>query len=47
MNIDFVMKTIKRWINIRFKDGYKISGIGFHGIEQIYINFKKKENNDE
>lgn len=46
MNIDFVMKTIKRWINIRFKNGYKIKSIGCQGFEHIYIKFKK-ENNDE
>lgn len=42
MNIEFMMKTIKRWINIRLKEGYKITGYGHsNGLKEIHIYFEE------
>lgn len=47
MNIDFMLKNIKRWIDIIIKEGYKITGYGKKVFNQIYINFEKEDKENE
>lgn len=43
MDKNKAIKTISRWIDFRLKAGYKIAGIGFKGMGEIRIRFKRKE----
>lgn len=45
MDKNKAIKTISRWIDIRLNAGYEIVGIGFKGMGEIRIRFKKKEDN--
>lgn len=45
MDKNKAIKTISRWIDFRLKAGYKIAGIGFKGMGEIRISFKKKKDN--
>lgn len=48
MNVDFMIKNIKRWIDIRLKKGYKIKSYGCsNGLKEIHIYFEKEEKANE
>ena len=41
-----VLKNLVRWIDFRLNAGYEIVGIGFKGMGEIRIRFRKKEVKD-
>lgn len=43
MDKNKAIKTISRWIDIRLNAGYEIVGIGFKGMGEIRIRFKKRK----
>lgn len=47
MDKKYTLEHISRWIDYRLKAGYEIVGIGFKGMTEIRIRFKKKEVKDK
>lgn len=43
MDKKWALEHISRWIDYRLKAGYKITKIGFKGMSEIRITFKKEE----